>query len=342
MNFAFLRLFLKPETIHLLFWTYGLGLRFDSLAELLENESKELLKHTDFEQLYMSQVSQWIRQFGALPLRSWYSKKIEGKLSPEGGALSDTAWNNWIEHIKLYDRPLSPEQSAKALEQVRWLWIISPEAKRNTELKKLATELGFSKVVDSWNLNQLSWKEYSWRVQALNRSLSTRSAEQMMIKLLKENSSLLTNRDDIWDALQLHIRIYKILDERPKIIGLIQSYEKTFKFFTPPTEKDEIFKHYERLYQLAVQFWTLEENKEALKLMDQIDASKAKEARSVQVKVAYVRARMAEIKDLDLLKLGYEGKPIEELSADEAKALVDENGFFGVFPPLFGPFHQAK
>lgn len=36
------------------------------------------------------------------------------------------------------------------------------------------------------------------------------------------------------------------------------------------------------------------------------------------------------IKELDASKLGYEGKPLEELSSDEAKALVDEEGFFGL------------
>jgi soluble lytic murein transglycosylase-like protein len=297
--------FLYAETTHLLFWTYGLGLRFDSLAELLDQESKELLRHSDFEQLYLSQISQWIRQFGALPLRSWYAKKLEAKLPPEGGALSDTAWNYWIESIRLYERPISPELASKVLGQLRWLWIISPEAKRNTELKKLATELGFSKELDTWNLNQLSWKEYSWRVQALTRSLSTRSAEQMMNKLLHENSKLLASKDDIWEALQLHIRIYKILDERQKIIKLMRDYDEAFKFFTPPVDKAETYKHFERIYQLAVQFWTLEENGEALKLMDQIDASKAKEVYPVQLKVAFVRSRMAESKDLELMKKTY-------------------------------------
>ncbi len=294
--------FLKEETSHLLFWTFGLGLRFDSLDELLEADSKELMRHPDFERLYMSQISQWIKQFGALPLRAWYAKRIENKLPDEGGALSDTGWDYWIESLRLYPRPLTPEQITKVLPQIKWLWIISPEAKRSMELKKLAGELGFSKELETWNLEQLTWREYSWRVQALIRSLSTRSAEQMMVKLIKEKSSLLTNRDEMWEALQLHIRVYKILDERSKIAGVIGDYEKSFKFFTAPTEKGEIFKHFERIYQLAVQFWTLEENEQALKLMAQIDTSKSKEARSIQLKVAYVKARMNENKDLNLLK----------------------------------------
>lgn len=33
---------------------------------------------------------------------------------------------------------------------------------------------------------------------------------------------------------------------------------------------------------------------------------------------------------LDLKSIGYEGKPIQELSQDEAKALIAEDGFFGV------------
>ncbi|MEZ4816095.1 MAG: lytic transglycosylase domain-containing protein [Bdellovibrionota bacterium] len=294
--------FLKPELSHLMFWTLGLGLRFDALAELLETESKELLKHRDFEQLYLTQLSQWIKQFGALPVRAWYSKRLEAKLSPIGGSLSDTNWNYQIESIRLVERPIGPEQIVKILPTLRWLWIVSPEAKRANELKKLMTELGLEKELDSWKLDELNWKEYSWRVQALSRSLSTRSAERMMNKLIDERSKLLIGRDDVWEALQLHIRIYKILDERSKIAPLIGKYEKSFKFFTPPTERGEVFKHYERLYQLAVQFWTLEENKQALMLMDQITASKSKEASSVQLKVAYVRARMNETSNIDLLK----------------------------------------
>ncbi len=297
--------FLKVETSHLLFWSLGLGLRFDALAELLEEESKELFRYSDFEQLYMSQISQWIKQFGALPLRAWYAKRLESKLSPMGGALSESAWNYRIESIRLIERPIGPEESVKLVPILRWLWIISPEAKRANELKKLVGELGLEKELASWDLDQLNWKEYSWRVQALTRSLSTRSAEQMMNKLIGEKSKILMNRDDVWEALQLHIRIYKILDERSKIISLIKQYEDSFKFFTPPTERGQVFKHYERLYQLAVQFWTLEENEQALKLMNQIDASKSKEAQSVQLKVAYVRARMSEATDIELLKKTY-------------------------------------
>lgn len=36
------------------------------------------------------------------------------------------------------------------------------------------------------------------------------------------------------------------------------------------------------------------------------------------------------LKGLDLKSIGYEGKPIQELSQDEAKALIAEDGFFGV------------
>lgn len=299
------RAFLKSETSHLLFWAYGLSLRFDALSELLEDESKELLKHSDFEKLYMNQISQWIRQFGALPLRAWYAKKLESKLTPEEGALSDTAWDYRIESIRLLDRPLSPEQSVKLIPQLKWLWIIGPEAKRASELKKLMKELALSKELESWSLENLTWKEYSWRVQAFTRSLNTRGAEQLMNKLIAEKAQILVNRDDVWEALQLHIRIYKILDERRKIPDLIQKYETSFKFFTTPTAKGEVFKYYERLYQLAVQFWTLEENEQCVKLLELIEKSKSPEAKSVQLKVAYVRARMAEITNVDLLKKTY-------------------------------------
>ena len=33
---------------------------------------------------------------------------------------------------------------------------------------------------------------------------------------------------------------------------------------------------------------------------------------------------------MDLKSIGYEGKPIQELTQDEAKALIAEDGFFGV------------
>jgi len=59
-------------------------------------------------------------------------------------------------------------------------------------------------------------------------------------------------------------------------------------------------------------------------------ASYAKESYTAQGSIFDTEEVKKLMKDLDLLKLGYEGKPIEELSADEAKALVDENGFFGV------------
>ena len=36
------------------------------------------------------------------------------------------------------------------------------------------------------------------------------------------------------------------------------------------------------------------------------------------------------LKGLDLSSIGYDGKPIQELTQDEAKALVAEDGFFGV------------
>ncbi|WP_416861514.1 hydrogenase-4 component G [Helicobacter ganmani] len=36
------------------------------------------------------------------------------------------------------------------------------------------------------------------------------------------------------------------------------------------------------------------------------------------------------LKGLDLSSIGYDGKPIQELTQDEAKALIAEDGFFGV------------
>ena len=36
------------------------------------------------------------------------------------------------------------------------------------------------------------------------------------------------------------------------------------------------------------------------------------------------------VKNIDLASLGYEGKPIGDLSADEAKKLVSDDGFFGI------------
>ncbi|WP_297810245.1 hydrogenase-4 component G [uncultured Helicobacter sp.] len=36
------------------------------------------------------------------------------------------------------------------------------------------------------------------------------------------------------------------------------------------------------------------------------------------------------LKGLDLKSIGYEGKPIQDLTQDEAKALIAEDGFFGV------------
>jgi hypothetical protein len=299
-----LRLFLKDETSHILFWAYGLSLRFDSLYQLIDSDEKALLHNRDFEQLYLTQVSQWIKQFGALPLRSWYSKKIKSKLAPMGGPLSDTAWNYWIESIRLLERPVNPEDK-DLLAQLRWLWVISPEAKRNLELKNLIDELGLGKTRDSWSLSQLTWQEYLWRVQALSSSLSTRAADQMMEALLKESSKLLSNRDEVWEALQVHIKIMKILDERHRISKLIQKYNEKFKFFTTPEDKNEIPKHFERLYQIAVQFWTLEENKQALDILNKIEGSKERAHASVLSKVAYVKARMNEEKDLEGLKKAF-------------------------------------
>jgi hypothetical protein len=297
-------LFLKDETSHLLFWAYGLSLRFDALYQLIESDEKALLHNRDFEQLYLTQISQWIKQFGALPLRNWYAKKIKTKLAPVGGALNDISWNYWVESIRLLDRPVNPEDKDLRA-QLRWLWVVSPEAKRSIEIKNLIAELGLGKTLDSWSLNQLSWQEYLWRVQALSASLSTRSADQMMESLLKENSKLLTNRDEVWEALQVHIKLMKILDERHRIAKLIQKYNDRFKFFTDPEDKSEIPKHFERLYQLAVQFWTLEENKAAVDLLNKIEASKEKSIYSVLSKVAYVKARMNEEKDLEGLKKAF-------------------------------------
>ncbi len=297
-------LFLKDETSHLLFWSYGLSLRFDSLFQLIESDEKVLLHNRDFEQLYLNQISQWIKQFGALPLRNWYAKKVKTKLAPVGGTLSDNSWNYWVESIRLLERPVNVEDK-ELLAHLRWLWVISPEAKRSLEIKNLINELGFGKNLDTWSFNQLSWQEYLWRVQALSASLSTRSADQMMESLLKENSKLLTNRDEVWEALQVHIKLIKILDERHRIAKLIQKYNEKFKFFTPPEDKGLIPKHYERLYQIAVQFWTLEENKAAMDLLNKIEASKEKSIYSVLSKVAYVKARMSEEKDLEGLKKAF-------------------------------------
>ena len=297
-------LFLKDETAHLLFWAYGLSLRFDSLFQLIQSDEKALLNNRDFEQLYLNQISQWIKQFGAHPLRNWYAKKIKTKISTIGGALNDASWNYWIESIRLLERPVNPEDK-ELIAQLRWLWVISPEAKRNLELKNLMVELGFEKTLDSWSLSQLTWQEYLWRVQALSASLSTRSADQMMESLLKENSKLLSNRDEVWEALQVHIKIIKILDERHRIAKLIQRYNDKFKFFTPPEDKSDLPKHYERLYQIAVQYWTLEENKETLALLSKIEAFKDKSISSVLAKVAYIKARMNEEKDLEGLKKAY-------------------------------------
>ncbi len=326
--------FLKNETPHLLFWAYGLSLQFDALSKLIEENTDALFDSPDFEQLYLLQISSWIKRFGAHPLRSWYAAKLASKRPAENSTLSDQSWDYWMESLRLLDRPLAEDQKESTLRQLKWLWVVGPEAKRNAELKKIASDLGLETEFASWDIANLNWTEYSLRVQAQIRGLNTQNADSLMEKIHKDktlSTKLLTSRDEIWQALQLHIKILKILDERSRIANLIESYEANYKFFDTPTEKKELFNHFDRLYQLAVQFWTLEENDHSIRLLDLIDSSKSKDIKPIQLKVAYVRARMMEQKDTSHKAIEYMKKVYKMDLREDQKLELGWRTFFRLF-----------
>lgn len=290
------------EAAKFLLLIYGESLRFESLLEHLKAHGSllgENRKSTDVELLKIliswnekffpppSAVSvagldaeaQPASQLKDWPLFGWLNEKLlqsrSGEITGSGGEDEFFVWSQSL--VFQFHKEGVVTHRAGVLETLRRLWIAFPSDSYSRRIRTLADRLGLGAAFKAPTLRDLKLDEILVRAKSQVRALDSLSALRTMrrVRLLdiKEISD-----EDLWNALIYHVRVLRLLDERPQIPATIKSYLALRNFLNPPqgTKKgsppnsSEIQKHLGRLHELSRLYWNYDDPQKALDVVNKI------------------------------------------------------------------------
>ena len=228
----------------------------------------------------------------------------------------------WGQYLLLKGAPEDRVARDETLKSLRQLWILFPLNTHKVQIRKIAIELGVSQFFIGPSERQLKIDELLIHAERQIRLLAGNDALRTLSQVLRLPSQQYTF-EELWEALELHIRLLRILDKRHEIPTVLTRYVKKGHFLDIPAkalQREEFFK---RLYQIGRWQWSYDTPEKALSTFDRIISVNRAWGTDFQLASSYyIRARiMEQAGDRKVARLYFE-EAIQELR-DRAKKNSD-------------------
>jgi soluble lytic murein transglycosylase-like protein len=252
-----------------LFTIYGDGFRFARAKALIASQQNLLLRKGSAENRVVDQVLMWIENYGNPSLRDWLQERLVLLRPSDITGAREVELKYWTKSLLLAPFPKDKASRDFVLTKLRELAVAYPKTQHLTQIQDVAERLGLGTVFKVPNTQSMTLPELMIRAQAQVKAVDTLGALRTMRRLQKLPDASFT-KDDLWDALQYHVKVLRILDERPQIPGMIQAYIRKGKFLDLPTDKKEYPVYFSRLHQIAKFYWNYDTPERAGELIDKI------------------------------------------------------------------------
>ena len=275
------------------FQILGDSLRFSSAQEMLVDQPFFLQAKWARVQV-LQNVSVWIDAYGAPRLRDWLRKRLE-ELRPDEitGAKSDDLFY-WIRSLELAPELKTKSARAFVLGKLRELSVAYPAVGDEKKIKALAERLFVGRTFTPVVATEMNPKELMIRAQALVRNLETNEALKTIHEILNRPKRAI-KIESLWAALQLNVRILRILDQRHEIGKLIENYLQIRNFLSYTAKTPDLSKVLERAYETAKMYWTYADPEKALAAADRIiEVSRRAKNDRWMGQALYLKARISE------------------------------------------------
>ncbi len=231
-------------------------------------------------------------------------------------------FDQWLFLWRLKGQNMDSELRSQLQKSLRRMWILFPLKQDKVKIRKLAIELGVSRSFIGPSIRQMSLDELLTYAKKQVNFLEGDSALVTMAQVLRLPTKLV-EADELWDALEFHLRLLRIMDQRHKIPAILKRYLQKGHFIDIPQKVEAREKFFDHMYQVGKWRWSYDTQNEAVKVFDQIIA--LNRAWGTDFKLAasfYVRARIAEQSGDKNIARSFFDQAIQELEPQK-RAFMD-------------------
>ena len=263
---------LALEAVYETFLIFGEGLRFPQIRTLLKEQNNLLMSRRSLQNEIIHRVVEWVEISKHPALQEWVLEKLVSLRPTEVTGSGDQELYSWTRSLLLSPLPKDKDAKEFTLRKLRELWIAFPDPNDAKQIRDVADRLDLSLVFLPPTTKDMNVDELLIRAKAQVRSLDTLGALRTMrrIRGLPPKS---VSVNELWDGLQFHVKVLRLLDERSQIPAVIQSYLGAGHFLDTPTQPSEMPKFLNRAYELARLYWNYDTPEKANEVLDKIVAT---------------------------------------------------------------------
>jgi tetratricopeptide (TPR) repeat protein len=262
------------------------------------------------------------RSSDAAVLKPFLLKSLEYLKTLPRKSLESGHLDLWVQYLQLKGDPETRVERDETLSRLRDLWILFPQQSHKVQIRRLAIELGVSQFFIGPAERQMKIDELLLHADRQIRLLASNDALKTLSQVLRLPTQQYTSKE-LWDALELHVRLLRILDRRHEIPPVLTRYVKKGHFLDIPAKPLEREEFFGRLYQIGRWQWSYDTPEKALATFDRIISLNRAWGTDYQLASSYyIRARIMEQSgDRKVARLYFE-EAIQELR-DRAKKNSD-------------------
>jgi soluble lytic murein transglycosylase len=200
----------------------------------------------------------------------------------------------WGRYLRLKGSPSQRLERDELLAQLRNLWILFPLREHKVFIRKLAIDLGVSSSFVGPSVRQMKIAELLLHADRQIRLLEGNAALTTLSQVLRLPSQQYS-KDELWEALELHVRLMRIMDKRHMISALLTQYIQKGHFLDIPSKSEDRPSFFKRLYAIGRWQWSYASPQTALATFDRVISLNRAWGTDFELASSYyIRARIME------------------------------------------------
>lgn len=273
----------------------GDALRFTEVKNLLKEQQNLVLKNRYNQADLVRKVSAWVDAYDNPALKDWLLEKLLSLRGSDSKSPSENDLFFWLKSFSLTGIPKDKDSKPFIMRKLRDLAIAFPSQVDQEKIQQTVDKLSLSSEFKLPTTKEMNVAELLIRARAQVKFLDTLGALRTM-RRVKQLPADQVSQDDLWESLQFHVKVLRLLDERPQIPGVLQTYLASGKFLdNPPSQKNELQKFLARAHEIARMYWNYDTSEKAIGVIEKIVAINQQNKTDYSLGPALVvRARIAE------------------------------------------------
>lgn len=283
------------EAAYTMLMIYGDSLRFSKVNEFVKKYQNILFKYRVHRESLLKRALYWVGEFGAYPIRDWVLQELTRWRSSKIDGRHERDFFFWTESLKLAGVPQNTPDRKLLLDRLNQLWLYYPKEEDRRQLRSVASVLKVSSFFRPPSPSNMDMEELIESSEAWVRAVDGEKAQKTLDQIFNLPTWKRKDKALLWKAFNLHIKIYRILDQRPKIPALIQKYLQIHRYLRIDRSSKTLAEDIDRAIQIASWFWTYERTEEAKSILKRIVSFNKKN--NLQLSLAeseYYLARISE------------------------------------------------